>query len=247
MPRKTPPSFDFYPDDFIGGTYYVPWQAIGLYMRLLMYQWAEDGIPDDADKMAEIIQCSRADFDQFWPKIANKFTTDGNGVLYNERLKSEKAKKLAISGKRAKAGRKGGQAIAKQMPSVCLSKRQAKTKQREEGSRKREVGSRKREDGSEKPEVGAIIEHYKAYQPRSRPGAKERQKIAERLAEGFTVEDLKLAIDGNHKSPHHCGQNDTGTTYHNLELIVRDSAHVNQFINAAGSNGRAKPHESTRI
>ncbi|KKM78861.1 hypothetical protein LCGC14_1355760 [marine sediment metagenome] len=83
-------------------------------------------------------------------------------------------------------------------------------------------------------DVDAIWTHYKIHRPRVRVlSEKVRGLILKRLKETFTVDDLKLAIDGNFRSPHHCGQNDTQTEYHNLELIVRDTEHVQQFIDLA--------------
>lgn len=88
-------------------------------------------------------------------------------------------------------------------------------------------------DGSSRTpaaEIEAVVRHYRSHHPRANPGAKERRLIAARLHEGYTVADLCHAIDGNHFSPHHCGQNETGTEYHALELIVRDSSKVAAFI-----------------
>ena len=48
--------------------------------------------------------------------------------------------------------------------------------------------------------------------------------------ERISVDDLKNAIDGCHKNQHNQGDNDRGKKYLNLELIVRDSAHVNQYL-----------------
>lgn len=38
------------------------------------------------------------------------------------------------------------------------------------------------------------------------------------------------AIDGCHRDPFHCGENDRGKTYHALSLIMRDGDHVAKFI-----------------
>lgn len=86
-------------------------------------------------------------------------------------------------------------------------------------------------DGS--GDVGAVVEHYRAYHPTARPGDRERAKIRARFKEGYTVDDLKTAIDGCHRSPYHCGENERGRIYQTLELIVRDSSKVAQFIELA--------------
>ena len=87
-------------------------------------------------------------------------------------------------------------------------------------------------------EIRAVFAHYRKYHPRSNPAPrstqKEWQRIAARLREGFTLEDLCTAIDGCHKDPWHLGENDRAKPFLKLELIVRDSDHVNQFLEIAG-------------
>ena len=79
-------------------------------------------------------------------------------------------------------------------------------------------------------DVNIVVEHYRTYHSRSRPGAKERKRIGERLRDGYSVDDLKLAIDGCHRSPFHCGDNSRRRKYQTIELIFRDSDKVNSFI-----------------
>lgn len=82
-----------------------------------------------------------------------------------------------------------------------------------------------------------VFEHYRTYHPRARVlGGDERKKIIARLKEGFTVDDLKAAIDGQHRSPHHLGKNPDGRQYLSLELAVRDSSKVNQFLAVPASS-----------
>jgi len=49
-----PPAFQFYPDDFIGGTCDLSAEEVGAYIRLLCYQWSRGIIPDDPAKLARI-------------------------------------------------------------------------------------------------------------------------------------------------------------------------------------------------
>lgn len=85
-------------------------------------------------------------------------------------------------------------------------------------------------------QVRQVFEHYRKHHPRSQnpaKGSKEWRNVAARLKEGYSVSDLCKAIDGNHLSPHHCGDNDTGTKYHSLELIFRESSKTAGFIEIA--------------
>lgn len=78
--------------------------------------------------------------------------------------------------------------------------------------------------------VDTVLGHYRNHHPRFRGAEKERRLVAARLKDGWTPEDLCAAIDGNHRSPFHRGENDRGQKYHALGLILRDGAHVQEFI-----------------
>jgi len=84
--------------------------------------------------------------------------------------------------------------------------------------------------GPRSDQVEAVIAHYRKLHPRARPGEKERRLISARLKDGFTVEDLIQAINGNHASPFHRGENARNRPFQSLELIVRDAKHVQDFV-----------------
>lgn len=70
---------------------------------------------------------------------------------------------------------------------------------------------------------------------------KREKAVLKRLAEGYTVEHIKQAIDGCKRSPFHMGQNENKTVYDDLELICRDGGNLEKFaLNVgAGQNGLA--------
>jgi hypothetical protein len=61
-----------------------------------------------------------------------------------------------------------------------------------------------------------------------------KAKIKARLKEGYTVDQIKQAIDGCARSPYHMGQNDQGTVYDDLTLICRNGSKIEWFINNIG-------------
>ena len=69
--------------------------------------------------------------------------------------------------------------------------------------------------------------------PKAKLDRKRRQKIRDRLADGYSTDDLMQAIDGCKRSPHHMGDNDRGTVYDDIELICRDAPHVDKFLKLA--------------
>lgn len=66
-----------------------------------------------------------------------------------------------------------------------------------------------------------------------------RRKVEARLKEGYTVEDLKRAVDGIQNSPHHMGENTQGIRYDDLELICRVGSKVEHFRDLAESAPQA--------
>lgn len=64
--------------------------------------------------------------------------------------------------------------------------------------------------------------------PKAQFSPERRRKVEARLKD-YPIEMLIAAVRGCKKSPHHQGQNDTGTKYDDLELICRDGKHVETF------------------
>lgn len=74
--------------------------------------------------------------------------------------------------------------------------------------------------------------------PKARLDVKRRDLINKRLADGYSVDDLCIAIRGCSESPFHMGKNDRNTKYDDIMLICRDAKHVDQFLEIAqGENG----------
>ena len=80
--------------------------------------------------------------------------------------------------------------------------------------------------------VQSVFEHWQVRMgvPRARLDQKRRQKIRQRLLDGYTMQDLIDAIEGCAQSPFNMGANDRTTVYNDIELICRDAAHVDRFI-----------------
>jgi uncharacterized protein YdaU (DUF1376 family) len=96
MARKKPPSFDFFADDFIAGTYHMEAEAVGIYIRLLCYQWSNGSIPDDEPTLCKIAGVDANALRTHMRSVMRKLCVGNAGELYNERLEIERAKKLEI-------------------------------------------------------------------------------------------------------------------------------------------------------
>lgn len=64
---------------------------------------------------------------------------------------------------------------------------------------------------------------------RARLDVKRKRLIRTRLLDGYSVEDLKIAILGCRHSPFHQGDNDRSARYDDLTLIMRDASYVDKF------------------
>jgi len=74
------PCFNFYPDNFIGGTQFFTDEQVGIYIRLLCAQFQKGSLTEKHMKFI----CKSYDED-----IYNKFKKDDCGNYYNERLRNE--------------------------------------------------------------------------------------------------------------------------------------------------------------
>jgi uncharacterized protein YdaU (DUF1376 family) len=96
MARTKPPSFDFFPDDFIAGTYHLPAEAVGIYVRLLCYQWNNGSIPSDENELARVAGVDADAMRTHMRTVMLKFMPDGCGGLKNARLERERDHKLSV-------------------------------------------------------------------------------------------------------------------------------------------------------
>lgn len=66
--------------------------------------------------------------------------------------------------------------------------------------------------------------------PRAKLDHKRRRVIAARLKDGYSVDTIRLAIDGCKSSPWHQGKNKDGRVFDDIELICRDAIKLEQFL-----------------
>jgi len=91
-----PPAFQFYADDFIGGTVDLTTEQVGAYIRLLCYQWNKGAIPDNAEAINRVAGCVVHN------DVITKFPN-----LRNERLERERSKQEEYRRKQSENGKRG--------------------------------------------------------------------------------------------------------------------------------------------
>lgn len=95
--------------------------------------------------------------------------------------------------------------------------------------------------------VTRIFEHWKTVHrhPQAKLDNKRLQLIRKMLG-SYSEGDLCQAISGYCNSPHHMGQNDKGTVYDDLALLIRDAAHVDAGLRFHVEPPRSDLSEKTR-
>ena len=245
------PAFSFYPQDWLSSPSVraMPHSARGMYIDLLCLQWvdADCSLPNDTVALARMVGGDPSEFNKHWDEhLQECFTKVGAGPgrirlrnmrLYREFQTQKTRREQASAAGKASAKSRGNKTKNDRSNSVG-TKRQRKPNLSSSSSSSSSVSS-SGESGSlrnlsssrvSSTDIDAVIEHYREHHPKSRPGEADRRRIAARIREGYSADDLRRAIDGCHKSPHHCGENPGGKLYQSLELITRDSKHVQQFL-----------------
>lgn len=84
-------------------------------------------------------------------------------------------------------------------------------------------------------DVNSVFAHWQKVL--KHPHAKltpERQRKIKIALKSYSAASLCTAIEGCAKTPHNMGQNDRNQVYDDIELILRDAAHIERFMQNAG-------------
>ena len=101
------PAFQMYAADFLVDTLDWTVDEIGIYIRLLLYEWVNKELPIDPKRLAKIAGTSPKKFTKRWSKIQFKFIQNGNGFLINERLEETRQDQEKFRQGQSIAGKKG--------------------------------------------------------------------------------------------------------------------------------------------
>lgn len=113
------PAFQFYADDFISGTVDMTAEEVGGYIRLICYQWAKGGVPDNDKKIIGITRCRRNAI----ASIREKFEIKKDDKIFNKRLEEIRQKQIDNSNKQSanamnRWGKQDATALPTDMPNV---------------------------------------------------------------------------------------------------------------------------------
>lgn len=108
-----------------------------------------------------------------------------------------------------------------------------KRKEVKEEEKRKENESGCRDFNSEAEEVFEYyMQTFDGFFPKGLTLTKERKaKILARLKNGYSVDDIKLAITNIRRSSFHCGENEKGKVYATIEFICRNAAKLEEWMN----------------
>jgi uncharacterized protein YdaU (DUF1376 family) len=104
MPQ--PPSFPFYPADWLLGTLTFSLAEDGAYLRLVMHQWNAGSVPgDDLAAIAKILRVTEREARSLWAVVHTKFVRGTDGGWRNQRLERQRDEKVRYHEAQAANGR----------------------------------------------------------------------------------------------------------------------------------------------
>lgn len=124
---SAPPAFQFYADDFLSGCLHMAPEEVGVYIRLLCWQWSKGCVPADDSALERI---TGAAVEVVRRVLREHFCRRRNGWK-NRRLEEVRRSQVELSKARRAAGRKGGQASGQ-----TRSKTQAAAEAKQEANAK---------------------------------------------------------------------------------------------------------------
>lgn len=118
-----------------------------------------------------------------------------------------------------------------------------------EGYGKEQNGTEEKEGSSTAARVRVVFDFWKEAMkhPKAVLDGKRERAITGRLKDGYSTDDLIAAVKGCKATPYNMGDNKEHRVYDDIELICRDSVHVEQFfVRVPSANGHgAVPAESS--
>lgn len=215
-----------------------------VYLRLLWsYYDTEEPLPNDARKLAFMCRSDQ----ETVALILEHFFTLEDGHWKQERCdqeiaqyrsKSEKAKQSAskrwgASAMQTQSDRNANASVSHANASKSDANHKPLTINQEPVTSNQ---LEKKVSAKANNELLEIFNYWKDVMKKSNSAilnAKRSKAVKARLKEGYSVEQIKQAIEGCAMTPHNMGQNQNGKKYDDLELICRDGVQVERFANNA--------------
>jgi uncharacterized protein YdaU (DUF1376 family) len=96
------PAFQFYAADFLVGVMGMSDEEIGIYIKMLAFQWERGSLPNDRKMIKKLINSRKVPSEM----VLNKFAISDDGFLKNQRLEKEREKQATFRESRANNAKK---------------------------------------------------------------------------------------------------------------------------------------------
>lgn len=230
-----PPAFQFYPDDFLGGTVTMSNCERGLYISLLCIQWSK-GVVSKSD----IDRIATPSFTGDVAIVIGKFKELEQGVFQNERLEKERKKQTEYRDACSSAGKSGA------------SKRWGRhghpnqTPLLKNGSPSPSPITLSKRESIPPVPVASIVEVWNSAEGLKsclKISNSRKRSIESRLKEPFFVANWKSAIDRVAKSRFCTGTNDRGWKA-NIDWFTKPDTVIKIMEGAFDNNGKPSGQSS---
>jgi uncharacterized protein YdaU (DUF1376 family) len=199
------PYFPFYVSDFDGDTRHMSVESIGIYIRLLIYQWTNGKIPGSEAMMIRIAGCGHDQFMESWEneigQCFEKFE-DGSVTSYrNKRLQIERDKVLASTEQRRQAGINSGKSrrkTSRKPPKKQAHRTSVPFPFERGGNEKATIQSHNHNHSKDKP-ISRFEEFWQTYPKKAgkKPcSAKWKARRLDRLADKI-IQNVRDRIEGD--------------------------------------------------
>lgn len=240
--------------DYTTDTAHLSLLEDGAYRRLMdRYYTTEAPLPADEASLFRVVRARAPEEQEAVRVVLAEFFVLTDAGWSHKRCDAEIEAFKAKSGKAAEAANKrwskAGNAPAMQttpaeaLPMQCeriadampTNNQEPETNNQEPKKEPKPHVERRRPTPGEATPVLEVFEYWKRVMdhPRTVLDKAKIKAIKGRLAEGYSVADLCLAIDGCKYDPFSQGANDRQTVYDSISLICRDGPKVDHFIKIA--------------
>ncbi len=234
-----------YVADYVADTPYLTTEQHGAYLLLLMAYW-RNGPPPDNDAILSSLVKMTPDAWSIARAVLVQYFDICDGQWLHRRVEKELSKANANRGKaHAKAAAAAKvrwekhrmlQALREHMPEQCPSPSPSPSPSTTESTATSKADGADAPAGKKptkpSPDVMAVFGHWctKLGHPQAKLTDDRRKLISKALGWGYSVDQLREAIDGCAMTPHNMGINDRGQRYDGLHIILRSGDQIDRFI-----------------